>query len=102
MKFTEEQFKELQGTLSFDDLPFEEEKENLLRVFNALPSHIQGGVVSWGFSDTPNSDNIFEYLIKNQFGLESAQEYYGSGVYAAYKEKGETLKINFDKLEVKK
>lgn len=73
-----EQFNDL-GKLSFDDLPFEVDRDftaaEQLRILNALPSHIQGLAVSWGTNDTPFIDNVFEFLIKNQFGL-SCSEYY--------------------------
>ena len=83
MIFTQEQFdKILDGDkgIYMDDLPFETQG---LEFFNALPEHIQGSAVQWGFGDTCVREEIFVFLIENQFGL-TVDEYYKSGILDKY------------------
>jgi len=97
MKFTREQFYYLQedgGKFHLDELPFNEMSEDkMYLLFNALPQHIQGEVVCWGFGDTVVSEKIAEFLLDNQLGL-SFDEYYNQ-----YNELNENkTDINFFKL----
>lgn len=97
MKFTKEQFEYLEkqgGKFYLDDLPFDDSDRNkMYLLFNALPEDIQGGVISWGFSDTVNREKISEFLLNNQLGL-TFDEYYEN-----YDELNKNpLAINFLKL----
>lgn len=94
MKFTREQFKEM-GNLYLDDLPFDDSNEDLmLELFNHLPSDLQGLAVSWGLNDTVFRDDLFEYLLENQFGW-SINEYYDYH----YEDFNGNIEINFDLLK---
>lgn len=62
--------------MNFGDLT----SDQMLEIFNALPSHIQGMAVSWGFSDTCFRDDVFVWLIKNQFGITS-EEYHTNNMW---------------------
>lgn len=50
-------------------------EDQMLQIFNALPSHIQGIAVQWGCSDTVFRDEVLVWIVKNQFGL-TTEEYY--------------------------
>lgn len=101
MKFTEEQFKEiLDGDkgIYMDDLPFETQG---LEFFNALPDHLQGEAMQWGFSDTCVREDLFEFLIENQFGM-SVKEYYASGILDKYFETKIPIPIDYKYLKMSK
>ncbi len=40
--------------------------EELEKIFNELPEHIQSLAVSWGMSDTVFRDNVYEHLKKKK------------------------------------
>lgn len=85
MIFTQEQFEKiLDGDkgIYMDDLPFDTQG---LEFFNCLPDHLQGEALQWGFGDTCVRENLFEFLIENQFGL-TVKEYYKSGILEKYYE----------------
>ena len=99
MIFTQEQFdKILDGDkgIYMDDLPFETQG---LEFFNALPEHIQGSAVQWGFNDTCVRENIFVFLIENQFGL-TVDEYYKSGILEKYYDTHVPFLIDFRMLKM--
>lgn len=57
--------------MDFGDLS----EDQMLEIFNALPSNIQGLAVSWGCNDTEFRDQVFVWVVENQFGL-TPKEYY--------------------------
>lgn len=100
MKFTKEQYDELikDGGFYIDDAPFDTDKEDMFRVFNALPQVDQGEVVKWGFQDTEVRDIIFTYIIRNQFDMDT-DTYYESDIATDYFNNDVVLSINYEKLE---
>lgn len=96
MKFTKKQFDEI-GPWYFNDLCFDSINQTMmLKIFNLLPSHLQGQAVSWGCDDTVFRDEVFKYLVENQFGM-TTEEYYESDKF----QKGIYQKISFKKLKPK-
>jgi len=78
MKFSKEQFKELEdgGIFCCDDIAMHWVDIDIrLNVFNSLPQETQGTAVAWGVSDTPFRDDVFVYLVKELYDL-SVDEYY--------------------------
>lgn len=55
-------------------------EDQMLEIFNALPSKIQGLAVTWGFNDTGFRDQVFTWILENQFGL-TPKEYYSKGMF---------------------
>jgi hypothetical protein len=96
MRLTKEQFNYLEedgGKFTLDYLPFDDsDNHKMYLLFNALPQHIQGDVVSWGFSDTVVREKISEYIIEKEFGLTFDQ--YNDRYEELNKE---TLQINLHK-----
>jgi hypothetical protein len=39
--------------------------EDVIKIWNQLPDHIQEEAIHWGLSDTVVGDNIYEYLSEN-------------------------------------
>lgn len=100
MKFTKKQFDEI-GPWYFNNLCFDSTNQTtMLKIFNLLPSHLQGLAVSWGCDDSVFRDEVFEYLIKNQFNL-TTDEYYNSEIYNLFVNNGQYQKISFEKLKPK-
>ena len=78
MKYTLAQFKTIEsdGIIHLDDTPLNLTPEESLRLFNALPSHIQGDAVSWGISgDTCTRDAVFVWVLDNVYGMSSDEWY---------------------------
>jgi hypothetical protein len=78
MKFTEEQFREIEDGAIFccDDISMDWDNPQVrLNVFNSLPQEEQGLAVQWGVSDTVFRDEVFVHLVKTLYGL-STDEYY--------------------------
>jgi len=99
MIFTQEQFEKiLDGDkgVYMDDLPFETQG---LEFFNSLPEHLQGEALQWGFGDTVVRENIFVFLIENQFGM-TPKEYYSSGILDKYFETKVPTPINFKRFKM--
>ena len=99
MIFTQEQFdKILDGDkgIYLDDLPFETQG---LEFFNALPDHLQGEALQWGFSDTVVRENIFVFLIENQFGM-TVKEYYASGILDKYYDSKVPIPVDYKRLKM--
>ena len=95
MKYTKEQFKKITDGdeyICFDDLPFDKQG---LEFFNALPEHIQGMAVQWGTNDTGFRDELFEYMIDNQFGM-TVKQYYGTTI--SKHKYGENIPIDYSLL----
>jgi len=100
MKFTKKQFDEI-GPWHFNDLCFDSTNQTtMLKIFNLLPSHMQGQAISWGCDDTVFRDDVFEYLIENQFDM-TVEEYYESEMFHYFIKKGQYQKISFKKLKPK-
>ena len=100
MKFTKKQFSEI-GPWYFNDLCFDSTNQTtMLKIFNLLPSNLQGLAVSWGCDDSVFRDDVFEFLIKNQFDM-TVKEYYDSNIFNWFIKKGHYQKFSFDKLEPK-
>ena len=103
MKFTLQQFTEI-GPFYIDDFPINDRDQSLMfQVFNHLPEHIQGAVISWGFSDTPTKENIFEFMCENQLGM-SIDEYYDSDIHKQFMDGLENndkycIVVNFEKMK---
>jgi len=99
MIFTEEQFEKiLDGDkgIYLDDLPFDTQG---LEFFNCLPDHLQGEALQWGFGDTCVREEIFEFLIENQFGM-TIKEYYASDILDKYFET--KIPIDYKRLKMTK
>ena len=97
MTFTLEQFKKLGNFAhSLDDLPLngKDDEQILLRLFNALPSRLQGIAVQWGMSDTVFKDGTHMFLCENQFGM-TVKEFYKQKMW-----QNAPRDIDFIKLEV--
>lgn len=62
--------------MNFGDLT----SDQMLEIFNALPSHLQGMAVSWGFNDTCFRDDVFVWIVENQFGI-TTEEYYANNMW---------------------
>ena len=100
MKFTKKQFDEI-GPWYFNDLCFDSTNQTtMLKIFNLLPSNLQGLAVSWGCDDSVFRDDVFEYLIKNQFEM-TVKEYYESDIFNYFIKKGHYQKFSFKKLKPK-
>lgn len=100
MKFTKKQFDEI-GPWHFNDLCFDSTNQKLmLRIFNLLPSNLQGLAVSWGCNDSVFRDDVFEYLIKNQFDM-TLDEYYESDIFNKFINNGVYQQISLNKLNPK-
>jgi hypothetical protein len=100
MKFTKKQFDEI-GPWHFNDLCFDSTNQTMmLKIFNLLPSHLQGQAVSWGCDDSVFRDDVFEYLLDNQFGM-TYDEYTKSEIGNNFFKKGIYQKFDFDKLKPK-
>jgi len=100
MKFTKKQFDEI-GPWHFNDLCFDSTNQTtMLKIFNLLPSHLQGQAVSWGCDDSVFRDDVLEYLLDNQFGM-TYDEYTKSDIGNNFFKKGIYQKISFKKLKPK-
>lgn len=100
MKFTKKQFDEI-GPWHFHDLCFDSTNQTtMLKIFNLLPSNLQGLAVSWGCDDSVFRDDVFEYLVENQFGM-TVKEYYESNIFNWFMKKDVYQKISFKKLKPK-
>ncbi len=100
MKFTKNQFDEI-GPWHFNDLCFDSTNQTtMLKIFNLLPSHLQGLAVSWGCDDSVFREDVFEYLLENQFGM-THDEYTKSDIGNNFFKKGIYQKISFKKLKPK-
>lgn len=55
-------------------------EDQMLEIFNALPSNIQGLAVSFGVSDTEFRDKVFLWILENQFNI-TPKEYYSRGMF---------------------
>jgi hypothetical protein len=100
MKFTRKQFDEI-GPWHFNDLCFDSTNQTtMLKIFNLLPSHLQGQAVSWGCDDSVFRDDVFEYLCENQFDM-TVEKYYESDKFHWYIKKDYHQKISFKKLKPK-
>jgi len=100
MKFTKKQFDEI-GPWHFNDLCFDSTNQTtMLKIFNLLPSYLQGSAISYGCNDTVFRDDVFEYLIENQFDM-SVEEYYNSDIFNLFMKKDVYQKISFKKLKPK-
>ena len=100
MKFTKKQFEEI-GPWHFNDLCFDSSNQNfMLKIFNLLPSHLQGLAVSWGCDDSVFRDDVFEFLLENQFGM-TYEQYCESEIGNNFFKKGVCQKFDFDKLKPK-
>jgi len=98
MKFTKKQFDEI-GPWHFNDLCFDSTNQTtMLKIFNLLPSYLQGSAISYGCNDTVFRDDVFEYLIENQFDM-SVKEYYNSDIFNFFMKKDVYQKISFKKLK---
>ncbi len=98
MKFTKKQFDEI-GPWHFNDLCFDSTNQTtMLRIFNLLPRHLQGLAVSWGCDDSVFRDDVFKYLIKNQFNM-TVDEYYNSDIFKWFIKKDNYQDISFKKLK---
>ena len=78
MKFTKEQFSELEEHSIFccDDISMDWDDKNVrMNVFNSLPNDIQGLAIQWGISDSVFRDDVFVHLVKSLYGL-STESYY--------------------------
>lgn len=100
MKFTKKQFDEI-GPWHFHDLCFDSTNQTtMLKIFNLLPSYLQGSAIAYGCNDTVFRDDVFEYLIENQFDM-SVEEYYNSDIFNWFMKKDVYQKISFKKLKPK-
>lgn len=101
MEFTREQFDEI-GPWHFNDLCFDSSDQDVMfKIFNLLPSHLQGLAVSWDCDDSVFRDDVFVYLLKNQFDM-TPEEYRESEIGNNFFKKGIYQEIDFDKLTPKK
>ncbi len=101
MKFTKKQFDEI-GPWHFSDLCFKSKSQKqMLKIFNLLPSNLQGLAVSWGCNDSVFRNDVFEFLVKNQFGM-TVKQYYESDIFNWFIKKDKYQKFSFEKLESKK
>jgi hypothetical protein len=101
MEFTKEQFEEI-GPWYFHDLCFDSSDQEVMRkIFNLLPSHLQGLAVSWDCDDSVFRDDVFVYLLKNQFDM-TPEEYRESEIGKDFFENGTYQEVDFDKLTPKK
>ena len=100
MEFTKEQFEEI-GPWYFHDLCFDSSDQEVMRkIFNLLPSHLQGLAVSWDCNDSVFRDDVFVYLLKNQFDM-TPEEYRESEIGKDFFENGTYQEVDFDKLTPK-
>lgn len=61
---------------TFNDLPFDNENLDLkLNILNNLPEDIQKDIDRWGPDDSVVRDDIFLFLLDNQFNLTPSQYY---------------------------
>jgi len=98
MKFTKKQFDEI-GPWYFSDLCFDSMNQSMmLKIFNLLPSHLQGLAVSWGCDDSVFRDDVFEFLLKNQFDM-TVEEYRESNIGKDFFVNNIYQKIDFEKLK---
>lgn len=101
MEFTKEQFEEI-GPWYFHDLCFDSSDQEVMRkIFNLLPSHLQGLAVSWDCDDSVFRDDVYVYLLKNQFDM-TPEEYRESEIGKDFFENGTYQEVDFDKLTPKK
>jgi len=85
MIFTKEQFNEI-GDFDLGELCIDMSGDTGLHIFNALPSHLQGLAVQWGFSDTVFRDDSYVYIVEELFKCswdeyherESTKKYFNS------------------------
>jgi hypothetical protein len=98
MELTKKQFNEI-GPWHFNDLCFDSsDQEFMRRIFNQLPSHLQGLAISWGCHDSVFRDDVFEYLLKKQFDM-TYDEYCSSDIGKEFFENGTYQEFNFEKLK---
>lgn len=80
MKFTLEQFKEISSdedcVLYLDDLPLELSILESCKLFNLLPTNLQGCAISWGVCDSVFRDDLFVWVIQNVYGIEDHKKWY--------------------------
>jgi hypothetical protein len=101
MEFTKEQFEEI-GPWHFHDLCFDSSDQDFMhKIFNLLPSHLQGIAISWGCDDSVFRDDVYEYLVKNQFGM-TCEEYRNSEIGKGFFKNGTYQTFDFEKLKPKK
>lgn len=99
MVFSKEQFEEI-GPFYMDDFPVDSNDQDLmLKIFNHLPTHLQGLAIQWGCSDTVFRDDVFVFMIKTQFGLDSSKEYYENPITKAILRSGENIMIDFERMK---
>lgn len=100
MHFTKKQFEQI-GPWYFHDLCFDSSNQEFMRkIFNLLPSHLQGIAISWGCDDSVFRDDAYEFLVKNQFGM-TCEEYRNSEIGKEFFENGTYQKFDFEKLKPK-
>lgn len=95
MIFTAEQYKSL-GGFYLDDFPLDIDDELGLKILNSLSTHIQGDIISWGFSDSVIRESIFNQLCKRLWI--SIDKYYESEIYRNFRN-SKTL-LNEDQIKI--
>lgn len=83
--------------LDLTDLPFNLTNIEKAALIRYLPMSIKKSIASWGISDTDVRDQIFSFILANQFGM-TAQQYYDSEIANLYFEKDITQTFDFKKL----
>lgn len=93
MKFTEKQFEKI-GDIYMDDLPFGKQG---LKFFNSLPENLQGEILQCGPNDTVVRENLFKFIVDNQFGM-TIDQYYKSDIFQNYMKNRNKMMINYSYL----
>jgi hypothetical protein len=83
--------------LDLTDLPFNLTDREKATLIKTLPMSIKKSIASWGISDTEVRDQIFCFILANQFGM-TAQQYYDSEIANLYFKKDITQTFDFKKL----
>ena len=75
-QITEDDILEFQNNFSFYDLPFNDKEAGLKRfVLLNLPTEIKKQIKRWGVDDSVVRDEVFTFLVLNQFNC-SVNEFY--------------------------
>jgi len=94
MIFTKEQWADEMSDFHVDDFPVDSSDQGeMLRLFNILPTLIQGQALCWGCSDTEVRGNIFKYLCDMAFD-QTVEEYYESDNLKNYLEHGQVIPMD--------
>ena len=59
-----------------DDLPFDYEKIDQVKLLRSLPKDLIHEALKWGANDTVVRENLFMHIVKNYLGYQSSAEYY--------------------------